>query len=131
MVRFKSPVQNTGDGQNVGLRKYMSVNEALKSPEMFISFLSKNYQGYNLNNGVKELGEIIDDCPACRGLGTTGNINTDAEACPICLVGKLKNKTLGIPFYFGKLVCGFLTECPIKDKSQKQAKCHQCKCKFD
>lgn len=133
------------DGLNILEEKpqiLLKATEAIKSIALWGKWLTMTYQSYSFENGVKYKGQILDNCPACSGLGfisTTAVRNiynykanyAESEACPICLTGKDKHERLDLPYYLDKPVCQFIGTCPFKDKSQKQEKCHKCKCKFD
>ncbi len=117
-------------------------NEALKSIVLWIKWLTITYQSWFFENGVKYKGSILDNCPACGGLGfipvkVKRNIYNyigeydESEACSVCSTGIDKHERLGIPIFSERPSCQFHTSCPIKDKSQKQGKCHKCICKFD
>lgn len=120
----------------------LKATEAIKSIALWIKWLTMPYQSYSFENGVKYKGVMLDNCPGCGGLGfipitVKRNVYNytaeyaESEACTICLTGKDKHERLGIPYYIDKPTCQFTSTCPIKDKSQKQEKCHKCNCKFD
>ncbi len=112
-------------------QRLLKSNEAIKNSVTWIKWLTMTYPSYFFENGVKYKGPILDHCPACDGRGFIGGKDGDGYSCPICLTGKYKNNEKGTPFYKDKPICEFISNCPIKDKSQKQEKCHKCICKFD
>ncbi len=109
----------------------LKATEALKSITLWIKWLTMTYQSFFFENGVKYKGPILDNCPACGGLGFIGSNNSDGYACTVCLTGKDKHERLDIPYHLDEPICQFINTCPFKDKSQKQEKCHKCRCKFD
>lgn len=114
----------------------MKVEEAIKSAYTWKYWLSYEYQSSTMDSkGNKTPGPVLDNCPACRGLGFL-SVEVDGYscgvACNVCKSGAAKRVgSKPLIAFEGTPKCDFIDRCPIKSIVDKNYKCKRVKCKFD